>query len=106
MFDCTVVQCCVVVYYFVLAHSQRRVVQYYDVSSIHVASGHVEKLKWCEMLSSELPVSQDTRVDLLGFSPPGYEVFAEADAQGLTDSTPGRKAALQNKHHAYDTLGL
>lgn len=28
---------------------------------------------------------------------PGYEVFAEADAQGLTDSTPHTAAALQNK---------
>lgn len=71
----------------------------------YVASGNAEKLKWCEMLISELPVSQDTRVDLVGFSPPGYEVFAEADAQGLTDSTASRKAALQNKHHVHDTPG-
>lgn len=35
---------------------------------------------------------------LVGFSSPGYEVFAEADAQGLTDSTASRMAALQNKH--------
>lgn len=53
----------------------------------------------CEVVL--LPVSKDTRVALSDFSPPGYEVFAEADAQGLTDST-----ALQNKHCAQDRLEL
>lgn len=59
----------------------------------------------CELRSGALPVSQDTRVAMAGFSSPGYEVFAEADAQGLTDSTGNRVAALQNKHCAQDTLG-
>ncbi len=49
--------------------------------------------------------AKDIRITLAGFSPPGYEVFAEADAQGLTDSTANKKAALQNKHCSQDWLG-
>lgn len=30
---------------------------------------------------------------LVGFSSPGYEVFAEADAQSLTDSTANREGS-------------
>ena len=41
------------------------------------------------------------RVALVGLGSPGYEVFAEADAQRVTDST----AALQNKHSSTRQAG-
>lgn len=33
-----------------------------------------------------------------GFSSPGYEVFAEADAQGLTDSTNQQSYKINTEH--------
>lgn len=50
-------------------------------------------------------VNREAVAFLSGFSSPGYEVFAEADAQGLTDSTAYRLLGLQNKHCAQDGLG-
>lgn len=52
---------------------------------------------YCDFSWTWFPVSRDPRV-ALSFSSPGYELFAEADAQGLTVSTERQRYKINTPH--------
>lgn len=64
----------------------------HDVSSIQLLLWSAEDFLWCEPWN----------IGQAGFRSPGCQVFAEADAQGRTDSTGYRTPDLQCKHIARD----